>query len=80
MERFFRSLKQECLRRIISLGQIGLGHAIQEYFVHYFTERPHQGLRGAIIDTNTENAASDITIICTSRLGGILRHYQRIAA
>jgi len=83
MERFFSSIKQECLRRIIPLGEIGLRHAIQEYLTHYHTERPHQGLDGAIIDpsaANTENATSDAPVICTSRLGRILRHYQRIAA
>jgi len=45
--------------------------------------RHHQGLDGAIIDPSTvhaENATSDAPVICTSRLGGILRHYQRIAA
>jgi len=80
---FFPFLKRECPRRIIPLGEIGLLHAIREYLAHYHTERPHQGLDGAIIDpsaAHTENVTSDGPVICTSRLGGILRYYQRIAA
>jgi len=63
---------------------IGLRHAIQEYFAHYHTEKPYQGLDGAIVDPaaadHAENAVSVGPVICTSQLGGILRHYQRITA
>ena len=83
MERFFGSLKRECLRRIIPFGEIGLRHAIQEYLAHYHTERPHQGLDGAIIDPpamDAEKATTAEAVICDTRLGGILRRYRRKAA
>jgi putative transposase len=79
IERFFRSLKGECLRRLIPLGELGLRHAINEYLTHYHTERPHQGLDGAVIDP--EPIASTIgPVRCHQRLGGILKHYFREAA
>jgi len=83
MERFFGSMKRECLRRIIPLGEIGLRHAIQEYLAHYHTERPHQGLDGALIDppaAGAENSTSIGRVIYDMRLGIILRHYRRECA
>ncbi len=83
IERFFGSLKRECLRRIIPFGEIGMRHAIQEYLAHYPCERPHQGLDGAIIEPpakDEETATTDGQVICDTQLGGILRHYRRIAA
>lgn len=46
VERFFRSLKEECLDRLIPLSEEGLRFAIGQYIEHYHTERPHQGLGG----------------------------------
>jgi transposase InsO family protein len=48
-ERFVRSIKAECLERMIFVGQESLERAIREYVEHYHSERPHQGLRNAII-------------------------------
>jgi putative transposase len=43
-ERFVRSIKTECLSRMIFFGQASLQHAITHFMVHYHTERNHQGL------------------------------------
>ena len=43
-ERFVRSIKFECLHRLIPLGECHLRHAIHEYVAHYHYERNHQGL------------------------------------
>jgi transposase InsO family protein len=80
IERFFRSLKSECLARLIPLGEDGLRHAIGEYLIHFHTERPHQGLDGAIIDPDPTPRAAVGPVHCRQRLGGILKHYQREAA
>jgi putative transposase len=80
IERYFRSLKEECLDHIIPLSPDGLRHVIAEYLVHYHTERPHQGLDGKLIDPPTIVARPTGKIRCRHRLGGILKHYYREAA
>ena len=42
IERFMRSLKDECLYRIIFFGATSLRNAVREFLVHYRRERNHQ--------------------------------------
>ena len=42
-ERFVRSIKEECLRKMIFVGRASLRRAITEYMTHYHEERNHQG-------------------------------------
>ncbi len=49
MERWFRSLKAECLDRMIYFGHRSLENAVREYVVHYHGERNHQGLGNELI-------------------------------
>lgn len=42
-ERFMRSIKEECLDRIVPLGELHLRRLVREYITHYQTERNHQG-------------------------------------
>src|SRR5438132_7780786 len=44
LERFHRSLKEECLDRLIFFGEHSLRNAVQEFLAHYHSERNHQGL------------------------------------
>ena len=44
-ERFVRSIKEECLNRIIPLGERHLRNAAHEYVAYYHLERNHQGNR-----------------------------------
>jgi transposase InsO family protein len=46
-ERFVRSAKQECLRKVIPLGEAHLRRIVAEYVEHYHRERTHQGLGNA---------------------------------
>jgi len=46
---FMRSIKSECLNRMIFFGEDSLQRAIREYVAHYHTERNHQGLGNAIV-------------------------------
>jgi putative transposase len=48
-ERFVRSIKDECLNRMIFFGQASLRRAIGEYMGHYHEERNHQGLENRLI-------------------------------
>jgi hypothetical protein len=39
-----RSIKEECLDRMILVGQASLRRAIGEFTAHYHLERNHQGM------------------------------------
>jgi putative transposase len=43
-ERFVRSIKDECLNRIVPLGERHLRRMLAEFSAHYHRERNHQGL------------------------------------
>jgi hypothetical protein len=47
-ERFVRSIKQECLRHIVPLGERHLLEVVREYVKHYHGERNRQGLDNMI--------------------------------
>jgi transposase InsO family protein len=48
-ERFVRSIKEECLNRMIFFGQASLRHAITQYMAHYHGERNHQGIGNRLL-------------------------------
>ena len=48
-ERFVRSIKEECLDRLIPLGEQHFRRAVAEYVKHYHCERNHQGLGNSLI-------------------------------
>ena len=78
-ERFVRSIKEECLDRLVILGEAHLRHAIREFLAHYHSERPHQGLDGELIDPGDPPSLSG-ELAFRSRLGGLLRTPYRRAA
>src|SRR5450759_1454900 len=47
-ERFVRSIKEECLSRMIFFAPASLQHALRQFMAHYPTERTHQGLENRI--------------------------------
>ena len=47
-ERFVRSIKDECLNRMIFIGQASLRRAVAEYMDHYHAERNHRGLENRL--------------------------------
>jgi transposase InsO family protein len=71
IERFIRSIKEECLDRVIPLGESHLRELIREYMAHYHAERPHQGLGGVFIQPSNDHAA-DGPLVRRERLGGLL--------
>ena len=77
-ERFVRSIKFECLHRIIPLGERHLRHAIGEYVAHYHHERNHQGLDNELI-VGIASARGAGTVRRAQRLGGLLNFYHRAA-
>ncbi len=80
MERWFRSLKTECLDRMIFFGRKSLEKAVREYVEHYHAERNHQGIGNELIEPSDNVGAITGTIECRERLGGMLKYYRRYAA
>ena len=75
-ERFVRSIKYECLNKMLILGESHLRYVVNEYMEHYHTERPHQGIGNNIIDPQPQG---DGEIVYHKRLGGLLKSYRRAA-
>ena len=78
-ERFVRSIKSECLNRMIFFGQASLQHAIGHFMAHYHAERNHQGLANQLLRP-TPIAVPSRPVQRQQRLGGILNYYHRAAA
>ena len=79
-ERFVRSIKNECLKKVIFMGETSLRRAIGEYMAHYHEERNHQGLGNSLIRPAAPCAGNAAMIQRRSRLGGMLNYYYRVAA
>jgi transposase InsO family protein len=76
-ERFVRSIKNECLDRMIPFGECHLRRAL-EFVEHYHRERNHQGLGNELID-GVRRGRTAGGIRCHRRLGGFLNYYYRAA-
>jgi transposase InsO family protein len=48
-ERWVRSVKDECLSKLILFGENSLRRALQNYLVHYHEERNHQGKNNVLL-------------------------------
>ena len=48
-ESFVRTIKRECLDKMILFGEAHVRHVIDEYIDHYNKERPHQGIGNQLI-------------------------------
>jgi transposase InsO family protein len=80
LERFMRSLKEECLDRMIFFGESSLRRATAEFLAHDHGERNHQELGNRLIAQGEEIGRVSGPIQCRERLGGMLRYYYRAAA
>jgi hypothetical protein len=67
--RLVRSVKEECLDRMIPLGERHFRRAVTEFVDHYHWERNHQGLENALI-VGTPAIDSAGRVHRRSRLGG----------
>jgi transposase InsO family protein len=79
-ERFVRSIKDECLSRMIFFGERSLRKATREFAAHYHRERNHQGIGNRLIESSNRSDSGFDAIECAQRLGGMLRFYFRPAA
>ncbi len=77
-ERFVRSIKEECLNRVVPLGEWHLRRLVREFVAHFHLERNHQGIGNTLIDCPRAPLAVG-SIRRRQRLGGLLRYYCRAA-
>jgi len=80
IERFVRSLKEECLERLIFFGESSLHAATANFLDHFHSERNHQGIGNRLIIPGNEVGQTVGEIACRERLGGTLKYYYRKAA
>jgi putative transposase len=79
-ERWVRSVKEECLSKIILFGERSLRRAMSEYVAHYHAERNHQGKSNALLFHQVTEARREKPVQCRERLGGLLHYYHQDAA
>jgi putative transposase len=79
-ERWIRSVKEECLSKIIFFGEGSLRRALHEYVAHYHSERNHQGKSNVLLFPRITETRGEGRVRCRERLGGLLRYYHQDAA
>lgn len=80
-ERWVRSVKEECLSRMLLFGEAALCRALNEYLAHYHHERNHQGKGNVLLfPAVSQDPVRQGPVQCRERLGGLLKYYERAAA
>jgi transposase InsO family protein len=81
-ERWVKSVKDDCLSKLILFGETSLRRALREYLIHYHAERNHQGKGNVLLFPTATKAMNrvDGSVGCKERLGGLLKYYHREVA
>ncbi len=82
-ERWIRTVRAECLDRVMVLGARHLERVLSTYVKHYNEERPHRGL-----GLRSPGGSSPLRVLssepneikCRDLLGGLIHEYYRKAA
>jgi putative transposase len=81
-ERFIRTVRSECLDRLLIINERHLSSVLEIYVEHYNKERPHRGC--GLVPPEGENVVMPLTgndaVKRRDRLGGLIHEYHRIAA
>ena len=80
-ERWVRSVKEECLSKLILLGEASLKRALTQFQEHYHAARNHQGRGNKLLFPRPTPPKSPLrgTVRCQERLGGLLKYYEQEA-
>jgi putative transposase len=73
-------VKEECLQRIVPIGEHSVRYAVKIFLIHYHRERNHQGIGNNLVITNEDMKRKKGAIYRKERLGGLLNYYYRRAA
>jgi putative transposase len=80
-ESFVRTIKRECLTKMVLFGERHVRYVIDQYVEHYDLERPHKGLDyRPPVESNGPSDCRDGPVLCQERPGGLLKSYCRRAA
>ena len=79
-ERWVRSVKEECLSKVILFGEWSLRRALSNYVDHFHGERNLQGKGNILLFPRATDRQREGPVRCRERLGGLLRYYHREAA
>ena len=80
-ERWVRSVKEECLSKLILFGEASLRRALAEFIDHYHGERSHQGKGNVLLFPagKVGQHKPRTRVRCRERLGGLLQYYSYVA-
>lgn len=78
-ERWIRSVREECLDKLLIINQAHLRRVMREYISFFNTARPHQGLAQQIPVSKIPHETIG-PVHCRTVLGGIIHDYYRDAA
>jgi len=82
-ERWVRTVRGDCLDRILILGRRHLEHVLRVYTTHYNGHRPHRALRLAPPDggspADNDHTRTAAGVGRHDLLGGLIHEYQRAA-
>ncbi|MPZ33053.1 MAG: transposase [Rhodospirillales bacterium] len=79
-ERWVRSVKEECLFKVILFGERSLRRVLSDYVDHFHAERNHQGKGNILLFPRDTDRHREGPVRCRERLGGLLRYYHQEAA
>jgi hypothetical protein len=82
LEQWHRSVKEQCLSKMILFGEASLRHVLSNYGVHFHTERNHQGKGNVILFPEPSDRIGESCgeIRTRERLGGLLKFYYKCCA
>jgi len=75
-EAFCKTLRTECLGKMIFFNERQVRYAVEKLIYHYNTSRPHAGTGGKMIAPLLQDENGKITEF--ESLGGLLRSYRRV--
>ena len=81
-ERWVKSVKDDCLSKMILFGESSLRLVLREYCAYYHGERNHQGKGNVLLfpEHEASKSGSREPIRTRERIGGLLKYYHREAA
>ena len=68
-----KSVKSECLDRLILFGEQSLRYVLREYLAHYHAERNHQGVGNVLLFPDERETREQGPVVKAERIGGLLK-------